>query len=1045
MRGFGGKNVKVNADDTAEDRTIIRRDSRALSFDGKKLSAENEHKALDRRKSIKRSITFSNAAKIRAEEKDKKDKRNSGSSQKKSFRKQGSFRSLMNGPGAAAPAWGLKGKNHTPGIRDKKAVEDEMIGRAREAVSQTGEATETAAIEKLKNKNATSMTELGLIVAPPDVADIFLIHPYSRYLLIWQCVLVVMIIYNMLFVPFELAFGKDNPIIVQAQGCKFASDAIFITDILLAFNIMIAVEQLDADRTLIIDDRRVIAREYLAYQFWVDLLSVGLPFDSDELIASETGAPVTGLKALNLIKLIRIFKAYSIFEKHIALSPSVKQRFNVLGIMMLMFYVSHALACMFYKMTSLNTEANWRQSQFGDAYGDHVKYCNQGVGNPADKGVPDDANTTYYELHQDNCDQLLRREYVAAFYWAMMTMTTVGYGDVSAQNEIEQIFSVVVMVGGAVLYAVMLGSVTASVQELISDNTDTVVYQKSVERFIKHYKLSTGLANRLRQTTMLQLQWTQQQQMNELFEHYHPEFKAELMLSIHRPVMIKNSFFRGISDAFMKKIVTQLRLHVCLAHDCVYKEGDDGDRMFMLNQGMVGLYSEELRVDLLEPGDAFGEGAVLTKLLSRRLETANAEVRCVIHSLTREDLGKAADCFPQVQGLLEKKVIVMLQKRQGEKMMQLEKQEKQELLEGAEEKKDEMEIRVDVMQARGLGSKKEVANANFYCLLLMHVPCQECRALAEGKVVEIDAPSANQLARIDSKRSFNLKRRESQDKPRAAVRSHKSVLVPKSPAAKAAARVPLQRANSATDAAADEMVATLVGGAVIVDTAAGPPENRDDLKNAAPDLAGLSPKMVASLRMTAKLARKTAGTPGKKGPKVTQEVRLLKDFGQSFCCSKCKVRQFSTQAKSRNLNPNWNEHFVIKLDSEDDFLVGKCYCGIYHKSSLMNEHIAGLEIKYRMDSFQGVHWWSLSDRMSGNLKLWSKTQSINFGNRRSSEGNRRASEGILKKQGSRWVTGSLAQSMQQTRDETPPPPHPHPHTPTTRKRFSASEILHTSP
>jgi hypothetical protein len=159
---------------------------------------------------------------------------------------------------------------------------------------------------------------------------------------------------------------------------------------------------------------------------------------------------------------------------------------------------------------------------------------------------------------------LLRREYVAAFYWAMMTMTTVGYGDVSAQNEIEQIFSVVVMVGGAVLYAVMLGSVTASVQELTSSNTDTVVYQKSVEKFIKHYKLSAGLADRLRQTTMLQLQWTQQQQMNELFEHYHPEFKAELMLSIHRPVMIKNSFFRGISDAFMKKVVTELRLHVCL-------------------------------------------------------------------------------------------------------------------------------------------------------------------------------------------------------------------------------------------------------------------------------------------------------------------------------------------------------------------------------------------------------------------------------------------------------------------------------------------------
>jgi hypothetical protein len=54
----------------------------------------------------------------------------------------------------------------------------------------------------------------------------------------------------------------------------------------------------------------------------------------------------------------------------------------------------------------------------------------------------------YYELDHET----LTTKYNYSFYWATMTMTTVGYGDILPQNNIERgIASLVMFVSGGVL------------------------------------------------------------------------------------------------------------------------------------------------------------------------------------------------------------------------------------------------------------------------------------------------------------------------------------------------------------------------------------------------------------------------------------------------------------------------------------------------------------------------------------------------------------------------------------------------------------------
>lgn len=89
-------------------------------------------------------------------------------------------------------------------------------------------------------------------------------------------------------------------------------------------------------------------------------------------------------------------------------------------------------------------------------------------------------------------------KYLASLHYAVMTLTTVGYGDIAPQSDVEYGFSALVMTLGAVIWAYLLGKLTSIMTNLNPQRTKFENIMDDLNRMMSEYRIDPELRSRVR-------------------------------------------------------------------------------------------------------------------------------------------------------------------------------------------------------------------------------------------------------------------------------------------------------------------------------------------------------------------------------------------------------------------------------------------------------------------------------------------------------------------------------------------------------------------
>ncbi len=242
--------------------------------------------------------------------------------------------------------------------------------------------------------------------------------------------------------------------------------------------------------------------------------------------------------------------------------------------------------------------------------------------------------------------------YVKAYYWAITTLTTVGYGDISAVTIPQMIFAGLVQVLGVGIFGYALSNVAGilaridAARERHMDNLD------KVETFMRIHRVPSSLKNEVR--TYYQYLWQNKKGYHgeDLLEDLPRKMQSQLLLYVNKSIIEKVPFFRGASEDLLSAMMSRLESRVLLPGEVIFKIDDPGEEIYFIQAGDVEIKDQSQNpVATLSDGSFFGEMALISE--RPRSATAVAKNFCEVYTLSRKDFESLAQDYPSVRSHIE--------------------------------------------------------------------------------------------------------------------------------------------------------------------------------------------------------------------------------------------------------------------------------------------------------------------------------------------------------------------------------------------------------
>lgn len=247
--------------------------------------------------------------------------------------------------------------------------------------------------------------------------------------------------------------------------------------------------------------------------------------------------------------------------------------------------------------------------------------------------MPADTDTTSY--------------YIKSFYWALTTLTTVGYGDITPTDNHGRIFTCMIMIIGVGMYGVIIGSITRMIANLDKHKDQSREKINDLILFMKHYDVPRPLQeasiNHYSHLYSKRLSDNDEQIIADLPHALQIEMQVYMKIKLISSIAI----FMGCSHECLKDVATNLEQVYASPNDLVIKIGDIGNELYIIAHGSVDIFiNPEEKIATLHDGQIFGEVALLRE--TTRTTNVQAQGYCDFYKLTAVKFKEIIKRHPQL-------------------------------------------------------------------------------------------------------------------------------------------------------------------------------------------------------------------------------------------------------------------------------------------------------------------------------------------------------------------------------------------------------------
>lgn len=423
----------------------------------------------------------------------------------------------------------------------------------------------------LQNVSKLILPPLGVSNQNPVNSKGWIISPMDSKYRCWESFMVVLVAYSAWVYPFEVAFMHSS-LNRKIYILDNVVDLFFAVDIVLTF----FVAYIDRTTHLLVRDSKKIVVRYLSTWFVMDVAST-IPYETLSYLLTgkhKVGLPYFLLGLLRFWRIRRVKQYFTRLEKDIRFSYFCVRCARLLSVTL---FSVHCAGCLYYLLA--------------DRYPYQGKTWIGAV-------IPNFRETSLWI------------RYISAMYWSITTMTTVGYGDLHAENTMEMVFIIFYMLFNLGLTAYLIGNMTNLVVE---GTRRTMEFRNSIEaasNFVCRNRLPPRLKEQILAYMCLRFK-AESLNQHQLIEQLPKSICQSICQHLFFATVEKVYLFKGVSKEILLSLVAKIKAEYIPPREDVVMQNEAPDDVYIIVSGEVEIIDyvmeKERILGTLKAGDMFGE------------------------------------------------------------------------------------------------------------------------------------------------------------------------------------------------------------------------------------------------------------------------------------------------------------------------------------------------------------------------------------------------------------------------------------------------------